>query len=48
MKDILEEENPKKTHWEIVAEKLKSEAYLKGHGDEVKTLCKDFRDSFEL
>jgi len=39
---------PPKTRWQLAAERLKSEAYLKGEGEKVKKLTQDFRDSFLL
>jgi len=39
---------PSKTRWQLAAERLRSEAYLKGEGEKVKKLTQDFRDSFLL
>jgi light-regulated signal transduction histidine kinase (bacteriophytochrome) len=37
-----------KSRWTHAANRLKSEAFLKGHGEEVKKLTRDFREDFTL
>lgn len=37
-----------KTRWARAAERLKSEDFFKGHGEEVKKLTRDFRENFNL
>jgi len=37
-----------KTRWELAAERLKSEGFLKGQGEEAKKLIRDFRENFDL
>ncbi|MCP4154402.1 MAG: hypothetical protein GY757_42150 [bacterium] len=39
---------PPQGRWALAAERLKSESYLKGHGEEVENLIADFRDGFDL
>ena len=34
--------------WVKAAQRLRSEGYLRGHGDEVKKLQREFRDSFSF
>ena len=38
----------KKSRWALASERLKSEGFLKGRGDEVKKLIRDFRENFDL
>ena len=44
----LEEKKRKKSRWTRAAERLKSEGFLKGQGEEVKKLTRDFRENFDL
>jgi hypothetical protein len=37
-----------KSRWTRAAERLKSEGFLKGQGEEVKKLTRDFRENFDL
>jgi hypothetical protein len=37
-----------KGRWARAADRLKSEGFLKGQGDEVKKLTRDFRENFNL
>jgi hypothetical protein len=37
-----------KSRWARAAERLKSEGFLKGQGEEVKKLTRDFRENFSL
>jgi len=36
----------KKSRWELAAERLDSEGFLDGQGEEVKRLIRDFREGF--
>jgi hypothetical protein len=38
----------KKSRWELAAERLDSEGFLDGQGEEVKRLIRDFREGFTL
>ena len=38
----------KKSRWALAAESLESEGFLKGQGEEAKTLIRDFRENFDL
>ena len=38
----------KKNRWARAADRLRSEGFLKGQGDEVKKLTRDFREDFNL
>ncbi|UCH97814.1 MAG: hypothetical protein JSV88_13435 [Candidatus Aminicenantes bacterium] len=41
-----EEKKSKRSRWELAAERLKSEGFLKGQGEEAKKLIRDFRENF--
>ena len=41
-----EEKKKKKTRWALAAERLKSEGFLKGQGEEAEKLIRDFRENF--
>ncbi len=38
----------KKSRWARAAERLKSEGFFRGQGEEVKKLTRDFRENFNL
>jgi hypothetical protein len=38
----------KKSRWAHAAERLKSEGFFRGQGEEVKKLTRDFREDFNL
>jgi len=38
----------KKSRWARAAERLKSEGFFRGQGEEVKKLTRDFREDFNL
>jgi hypothetical protein len=38
----------KKGRWALAAERLKSEGFLSGQGEEVKKLIRDFRDGLDI
>jgi hypothetical protein len=46
-KDIANKQ-PKTNRWAQAAERLQSEGFLKGQGEEVKRLTRDFRENFDL
>jgi len=51
--NALEPENPvekpkKKSRWELAAERLDSEGFLDGKGDQAKELLRDFRENFSI
>ncbi len=37
-----------KSRWAVASERLKSEGFLKGQGEEAKKLISDFRENFDL
>ena len=37
-----------KSRWALAAERLESEGFLKGQGEEAKKLIRDFRENFDL
>ncbi len=41
-------ESPKKSRWAMAADRLQSEGFLKGHGEEVQKLTQDFKENFSL
>lgn len=43
-----EKKKSKKSRWALAAERLKSEGFLKGQGEEAKKLILDFRENFDL
>ena len=45
-KEIANEQ--KKNRWARAADRLRSEGFLKGQGEEVKKLTRDFREDFNL
>lgn len=42
------EKQPTRSRWAQAAERLQQEGFLKGKGEEVKRLTRDFREDFDL
>jgi len=44
----MNDRKPEKNRWARAADRLRSEGFLKGQGEEVKKLIRDFREDFNL